>query len=164
MSRSGRMRNTIGAAGRRPHVDSMNAMRADCVARNGRENRMSGYVTKGLAALAVGVMVAVSHGGVAHASGHSGDGGGSDMGSYTPGESEANDASAGVMGNYSAPETGSGGGVPQFHNDGAESDQMTGAMMMPGTASGSEAPGMSDGGYSNMHIGGEDSSILPGVD
>ncbi|GCE83624.1 hypothetical protein [Komagataeibacter diospyri] len=122
---------------------------------------MSGYITKGLAALTV--MVAVSHGGVAHARSHS-SGNSSDMGSYTPGESEANDASAGVRGNYSAPETGSGGGVPQFRNDGEESDQMTGAMMMPGTASGSEAPGMSDGSYSNMHIGGEDSSILPGVD
>lgn len=124
---------------------------------------MSGYITKGLAALAVGMMVAVSHGGAVHARSLPG-GNSSGTGSYTPGESEADDASAGVTGGYSAPETGVGGGVPQFHNDGGESDQMTGAMMMPGTASGSEAPGMTDGSYSNMHIGGEDSSILPGVD
>lgn len=122
---------------------------------------MSGYIRKGLAALTVGVMVAAGHGGVAHARSHSG---GNSAGSYTPGESEANDVSAGITGDYSAPETGSGGGVPQFHNDGAESDQMTGSMMMPGTASSSEAPGMTDGSYSNMHIGGEDSSMLPGVD
>ncbi|MBE7729925.1 hypothetical protein [Komagataeibacter sp. FXV3] len=124
---------------------------------------MSGYIRKGLAALTVGIMVAAGHGGIAHARSHS-DGNGNSVGSYTPGESEANNASAGITGDYSAPETGSGGGVPQFRNDGEESDQMTGAMMMPGSASSSEAPGMTDGGYSNMHIGGEDSSMLPGVD
>lgn len=124
---------------------------------------MSGYITKGLAALTVGVMVAAGHGGVAHARSYSQDAG-SGSGAYAPGDAEADDTTAGITGNYSAPETSAGGGVPQFHNDGEESDQMTGAMMMPGTASGSGAPGMSDGSYSNMHIGGEDSSILPGVD
>ncbi|MBL7234330.1 hypothetical protein [Komagataeibacter oboediens] len=125
---------------------------------------MSAYIRKGLAALTVGIMVAAGHGGVAHARGHSQAAGSAAAGGYTPGGSEADDASAGIAGDYSSPETGMGGGVPQFHNDGEESDQMTGTMMMPGTASGSGAPGMSDGGYTNMHIGGEDSSILPGVD
>ncbi|MCE2564896.1 hypothetical protein [Komagataeibacter sp. FNDCF1] len=119
----------------------------------------SGCIMKGIAALTVGAMLAGSAG-MAQARGQSGSGG---AGGYMPGETAGQSASAGVS-QYSAPEMGAGGDVPQFSNDGdGEADQMTGAMMMPGSASGSRAPGMTDGSYSNMNIGGEDSALLPGV-
>ncbi|ATU71744.1 hypothetical protein CFR78_07415 [Komagataeibacter rhaeticus] len=121
---------------------------------------MSAYIRKGLVALAVGAMLAGSAGG-AQARGQSS--GSSAAGSYVPGQAEGERASAGVS-QYSAPETGGGGDVPQFGSgENGEADQMTGAMMMPGSASGSRAPGMTDGSYSNMNIGGEDSALLPGV-
>ncbi|EGG77470.1 hypothetical protein SXCC_01859 [Gluconacetobacter sp. SXCC-1] len=113
-----------------------------------------------MVALAVGAMLAGSAGG-AQARGQSS--GSSAAGSYVPGQAEGERASAGVS-QYSAPETGGGGDVPQFGSgENGEADQMTGAMMMPGSASGSRAPGMTDGSYSNMNIGGEDSALLPGV-
>ncbi|WP_308721189.1 hypothetical protein [Komagataeibacter xylinus] len=122
---------------------------------------MAGQITKGLAVLAFGAVLACGPAGVAHARGHSA-GAASGGGSYAAGEDNG-DGAAGMPPAYSAPETGTGGGVPQFRNDNAESDQMSGAMMMPGSASGSAAPGMTDGNYTNMNIGGEDSAILPGV-
>ena len=121
---------------------------------------MSVYMKKGAVALAITVMLAGSAG-AAQARGQSGNGGGA--GGYMPGETAGESASAGVS-QYSAPETGTGGDVPQFGQPGdGEADQMTGPMMMPGSASGSRAPGMTDGSYSNMNIGGEDSALLPGV-
>ncbi|WP_041247245.1 hypothetical protein [Komagataeibacter medellinensis] len=120
---------------------------------------MSVYMKKSLVALAIGVMLAGSAG-AAQARGQSG---GSTAGGYMPGETAGQSAAAGVS-RYSAPETGAGGDMPQFGQEGnGEADQMTGAMMMPGSASGSRAPGMTDGSYSNMNIGGEDSALLPGV-
>ncbi|AQU87253.1 hypothetical protein B0W47_06955 [Komagataeibacter nataicola] len=119
---------------------------------------MAGHITKGLAIAAFGTLLACGSAGVAHARSHSA-GAASDGGSYAAGQ----DDGTGMPPAYSAPETGTGGGVPQFQNDNAESDQMSGAMMMPGSASGSAAPGMTDGSYTNMNIGGEDSAILPGV-
>ncbi|CAM2984000.1 hypothetical protein CFR75_06890 [Komagataeibacter xylinus] len=110
---------------------------------------MAGQITKGLAVVAFGAALACGSAGAA-----------SGGGSYAAGQ---DDGAAGMPPAYSAPETGIGGGVPQFHNDNAESDQMSGPMMMPGSASGSAAPGMTDGNYTNMNIGGEDSAILPGV-
>ncbi|GBQ43678.1 hypothetical protein ACM0P6_07470 [Komagataeibacter sucrofermentans] len=121
---------------------------------------MAGQITKGLAALAFGALLACGSAGVAHARSHSGDAA-SGAGSYAAGQNDG--AGVAMPPAYSAPETGTGGGVPQFSNDNAESDQMSGAMMMPGSASGSAAPGMTDGSYTNMNIGGEDSAILPGV-
>ncbi|AZV40214.1 hypothetical protein [Komagataeibacter xylinus] len=120
---------------------------------------MAGQITKGLAVVAFGAALACGSAGVAHARSHSA-GAASGGGSYAAGQ---DDGAAGMPPAYSAPETGTGGGVPQFHNDNAESDQMNGPMMMPGSASGSAAPGMTDGNYTNMNIGGEDSAILPGV-
>ncbi|MGS0648228.1 hypothetical protein ACU81Q_11410 [Komagataeibacter melomenusus] len=120
---------------------------------------MAGHITKGLAAAAFGLLLACGSAGVAEARSHSASAA-TGAGSYGAGQDEG---AADMPPAYSAPETGAGGGVPQFRNDNAESDQMSGAMMMPGSASGSAAPGMTDGNYTNMNIGGEDSAILPGV-
>ena len=121
---------------------------------------MAGHITKGLAVAAFGMLLACAPAGAAHARSHPA-GAASGGGGYAAGQDDG--AGADMPPAYSAPETGTGGGVPQFRNDNAESDQMSGPMMMPGSASGSAAPGMTDGSYTNMNIGGEDSAILPGV-
>ncbi|QHC35508.1 hypothetical protein [Komagataeibacter xylinus] len=121
---------------------------------------MTGHIRKGLTAVALGLILVSGAGGVAHARSHSASAA-PGASSYVPSQDEGD--GVGMPPSYSAPETGNGGGVPQFGNDNAEADQMSGAMMMPGSASGSAAPGMTDGSYTNMNIGGEDSAILPGV-